>query len=36
MEKGITVSRFVNTCDILGESETMSADSLSFLALKMC
>ena len=28
MEKGITVSRFVNTCDILGESETMSADSL--------
>ena len=28
MEKGITVSRFVNTCDILRESETMSADSL--------
>ena len=28
MEKGITVSRFVNTYDILGESETMSANSL--------
>ena len=35
MEKGITVSKFVNTCDILGESETMSADALFvFLYLK--
>ena len=35
MEKGMTVSKFVNTCDILGESETMSADALSiFLCLK--
>ena len=33
MEKGITVSRFVNTCDILRESETMSADSLFYLFL---
>ena len=35
MEKGMTVSKFVKTCDILGESETTSADALSiFLCLK--
>ena len=35
MEKRITVSKFVNTFDILGESEAMSADALStFLCLK--
>ena len=35
IEKGMTVSKFVNTCDILEESETMSADALStFLCLK--
>ena len=34
MEKGMTVWRFLNTCDILGESET-TADALSiFLCLK--
>ena len=35
MEKGMTASKFVNTCDILGESETTSADAFSiFLYLK--
>ena len=35
MEKRMTVPRFVNTCDILGESETTSADALSiFLCLR--
>ena len=35
MEKRMTVSRFVNTCDVLGESETTSADALSiFLGLR--
>ena len=29
MEEGMTVSEFVNTCDILGQSETTSADALS-------
>ena len=34
MEKGMTVWRFLNTCDILGESET-TGDALSiFLCLK--
>ena len=35
MEKGMTVPKFVNTCDILGGSETTSADALSiFFCLK--
>ena len=35
MEKGMTVSKFVDTCDILGESEITSADALSIsLCLK--
>ena len=35
MEKGMTVSKFVDTCDILGESEITSADTLSIsLCLK--
>ena len=35
MEKGMTVWRLLNTCNILAESETMSADALSiFLCLK--
>ena len=35
MEEGMTVWRFLNSCDILGESETRSADALYiFLCLK--
>ena len=35
MEKGMTVSKFVNICDISEESVTTSADALSiFLCLK--
>ena len=29
MEKGMTVSKFVNACDILGEPKTTSPDALS-------
>ena len=28
MEKGMTVLKFVNTCDILGQSKTTSANAL--------
>ena len=35
MEKGMIVSKFVNTCNIFGESKTTLADALSiFLCLK--
>lgn len=34
VEKGMTVTKFVNTCDVLGESETTSNALSIFLCLK--